>query len=142
DQIGHGQLVGFGTAELARAQLYFVLGAALAGALGGAHLWAHLAFGERLPEVPAKGMSLLVLGGGALLGLGPLVLGLLIANDAGTDPRAFAAISAVGAALLALAAAGTLAGGLKARRGTSRGDELLADPWGRGGTLEWAESSA
>jgi arsenite-transporting ATPase len=61
---------------------------------------------------------------------------------AGTDPRAFAAISAVGAALMALAALGTLAGGLTARRGTSRGDELLADPWGRGATLEWAEPSA
>ncbi len=142
DQIGHGQLVGFGTAELSQAQLYFVLGAALAGGLGGAHLWAGLTFGDQLPEAPAKGMTLAVLGGGALLGLGQLVLGLLIANDAGTDPRAFAVISAVGAALLALAALGTLAGGLKARRGASRGDTLLADPWGRGATLEWAEASA
>jgi hypothetical protein len=139
DQIGHGQLVGFGTAELSRAQLYFVLGAALAGGLGGAHLWAQLAFGDRLPEVPGKGMALAVLGGGALLGIGPLVLGLLQANDAGTDPRAFAVISMLGAALLALATLGTLAGGLGARRGTGRGDELLADPWGRGGTLEWSD---
>jgi hypothetical protein len=139
DTIGEGQLVGFGTEELSRAQLYFVLAAALAGGLGGAHLWGQLAFGDRLPEVPGKGLGLAVLGGGVLLGAGPLILGLLQGNDADTDPRAFAVISLIGAALLALATLGTLAGGLQARRGVSRGDDLVPDPWGRGGTLEWSD---
>jgi len=139
DTFGHGQLVGFGTAELARGQLFFVLGAALAAGLGGAHMWGRLSFGSQLPEGPAKGLAPLVLLGAGLLALGPVVLGLILANDASTDPAPFGAISAVGALLAALAVLATLGGGLRARREEGRDPDATFDTWEGGGTLEWAD---
>jgi heme/copper-type cytochrome/quinol oxidase subunit 1 len=142
DTFGHGELVGFGTAELARGQMFLVVTSALAAGLGGVHLWGRLSFGDQLPEAPAKGLAPLVLLGGGLLALGPVVFGLLLADDATTDPAAFGAISAVGALLAALATLATLAGGLKARRDEGADPDRTFDTWEGGGTLEWAALDA
>ncbi len=142
DTFGEGELVGFGTAELARGQLFLVLGAALAAGLGGAHLWGRLAFGDQLPEAPAKGLAPLVLAGAALLGLGPAIYGLVLANDADADPALWGVVAGLGALLLALAVVATLAGGLKARRAESADDAPGFDTWDGGGTLEWSDPDA
>jgi hypothetical protein len=53
--------------------------------------------------------------------------------------RVFAGIAAAGAALFALVTLAALGAGLSAMRTAARGDDLLPDPWGGAGTLEWVE---
>ncbi len=139
DTFGEGELVGFGTSELARGQMFLVLGAALAAGIGGAHLWGRLTFGDQLPEGPAKGLAPLALAGAGLLGLGPTIYGLVLANDAEADAAIWGVIAGLGALAAALVVLATLAGGLRARRGESADPAPVFDTWEGGGTLEWSD---
>lgn len=142
DSIGRGQLIGFGTKALDTGQLYLVMGAALTAGIGGAVYWAKQSVGGQLPDLVTKGLAPLALAGTALWGLSHVVLGLVQASDASVDPRVFAGISGAGALLLALVVTSVLGAGIKAGIDSARDDELQADPWGGGGTLEWAAADA
>lgn len=138
DTAGAGQLIGFETGSLALGQLYLVVGVAIIGGLGGATYWSMQTWACPLADNVAKGTAPLAALGAVLFGAPHVLLGILVANQPQIDPAPFAAVSAFGAALLALAVLGVLVSGVKARSASKRGDELLADPWGGGGTLEWA----
>ncbi len=142
DSIGKGQLIGFGTKALDTGQLYLVIGATLTAGIGGAIYWAKQSVGGQLPDAVSKGLAPIALVGTALWGLSHVVLGLVQANDSSVDARAFAGISGAGALLVALVVISALGAGIKAGIDSSRGDELLSDPWGGGGTLEWIDAPA
>ena len=142
DSIGRGQLLGFGTASLNQGQFYLVIGAALTSGIGGAVYWARQTFGGQLPDMVGKAFAPVALVGTSLWGLSHLVLGLVQANNSTVDASAFAAVSGVGALLMALVTVVALGAGMKARLESGRGDELLPDPWGGGGTLEWADQES
>jgi len=141
DTAGSGQLVGFESGSLALGQLYLVVGVAVIGGLGGATYWAMQTWGNPLPDTVGKGIATLAALGAVLLGVPLVIRGLLFANDSGISTAPFAGAAAAGAALLALAVLALLGAGMKARSETGRGDELLPDPWGGAGTLEWASDA-
>lgn len=142
DSVGKGQLIGFGTPALDTGQLYLVIGAALTAGVGGAVYWAKQTFGGQLPDALCKGLAPLALVGTALWGLSHVVLGLVQASDSTVDARAFAGISGAGALMVGLVAFSVLGAGIMIGIDSLRGDELLSDPWGGGGTLEWAPVDA
>ncbi len=131
NSIGKGTLGDFNLAAVSLAQFRVVLGAAVIAALGGIFYWGRQIFGASLPEAAGKGLAGVVALGIALWGIPWLVVGL-----SNTDSNAFAAIAAVGAAIIVLVALGTLGAAVGPRRG---GESDSADPWGGGGTLEWSD---
>ncbi len=137
DEIGRGQLVGFQPDFMANAQLYFVFGAALVGGLGACFYWGRLVFGSPLPDNAGKGLAPLGLLAVVLMATPVALVGLL--DPDGDVVQVFAGFAAAGAALLALVTLAALGAGLSAMRTAARGDELLPDPWGDAGTLEWVE---
>jgi heme/copper-type cytochrome/quinol oxidase subunit 1 len=144
---GHGTLADFkvdlfdkadllsGAQSLQSAQLRFVIGAAVIAGLGAVFYWGRQIGGTPLADGPGKGIAPLAALGVALWGVPPLIQALATTDHADV----FAGISAAGAAVVLLAVLGTLGGLVRSATTSSRGDELLADVWGGGGTLEWAE---
>lgn len=125
-----------GTPMAAVGQALFTLGAVMAGVVAASVWWASKISGGAMPALLGNLGALAALGGGVLGGLGLLLAG-ASARFTGLDGAldAFVVASAIGALLLAGAAALT-ALGLVGARGTSD-----ADPWGNGQTLEWLTSS-
>ena len=137
DEIGKGQLVGFEPSFTSHGQFLFVFGAALIGALGACFYWGRLVFGSPPPDTAGKGLAPLALVAAVLFAAPVALIGLLTTE--GDTTRIFAGIAAAGAALFALVVIGALGAGVVAMRTASRGDELLPDPWGDAGTLEWLD---
>lgn len=133
----------FGTTWTTSVASYIVLATA-AALMGAAVYWAPKIVGGMCPEVPAKGVALLMLAGTVLWSFPDLLAGLfgqaatpstLVDNESTIE--ALNIVSTLGGAVLTLAAAGFVA--LLIRGAASRevpGD----DPWS-GHTLEWATSS-
>ncbi|HKY16521.1 MAG TPA: cbb3-type cytochrome c oxidase subunit I [Microthrixaceae bacterium] len=139
DTVGDGQLIGFGTAALAEAQFVFAIGAAVIAGLGGCVYWARLVFNAPLSEGMATALGPTAALGVLLFGLPLAVVGLITPEL--DVVQVFEIIAAIGALLLALVVLGALAGGVATLAKARRGDDLLADPWGRGGTLEWSDAA-
>jgi heme/copper-type cytochrome/quinol oxidase subunit 1 len=142
DSTGKGRLIGLGTAALNTGLFHLVIGAAITAGLGGCFYWARQSFGDSLPESAGRLLAPAALVGVSLWGLPYLLLGIMQANDEGTDPRVFAAISGAGALLMSLVLLVTIAAGIQVRTEVRRGDVLVADPWGGAGTLEWAAAES
>jgi heme/copper-type cytochrome/quinol oxidase subunit 1 len=137
---GHGDLASFDLVSVSLGQFYAVAGAALIGALGGCFYWAPLMFGDQLPESAGRAIAPVAVVGAVLLGGALFIAG--IATPSNDGFRAFAGIAAGGSLILLLAVLGTLGAGVVSLMRSRRGDELLPDPWGGGGTLEWAPEGA
>jgi heme/copper-type cytochrome/quinol oxidase subunit 1 len=137
---GHGDLANFDLVSVGLGQFYAVVGAAVIGALGGCFYWGPLLFGEMLPESAGRTVAPVAVVGAVLLGGALFIAG--IATPSNNGVRAFAGIAAAGALILLLAVIGALGAGVASLIRSRRGDELLADPWGGGGTLEWAPEGA
>jgi heme/copper-type cytochrome/quinol oxidase subunit 1 len=132
---GHGNLGTFDIPSLQLAQMRIVFGAAIVGAVGALFYWGRQVTGS----VVADGLGKLIapaLAVGAVLWGVPWLIQALAKTD---NPELFAGLATAGAVLLALGVLGAMAALAKASATASRGDELLADVWGGGGTLEWAE---
>jgi heme/copper-type cytochrome/quinol oxidase subunit 1 len=131
---GRGTLFAVDDLAISLGQTRLFLGAAVLAGLGGCWYWANRVAGAPLAETAGKAVAPLALVGALLWGGG---IG-LVGFTAGDAVGPLYGVSVAGGALLLLAAAVGLAavvGGLQQSR---RGDQLLADPWGGGGTLEWA----
>jgi heme/copper-type cytochrome/quinol oxidase subunit 1 len=133
---GHGDLANFDLVSVTAGQFYAVAGAATIGALGACFYWATQLFGASLPEGAGKAVAPIAVVGSVLLAGGLFINGIATPDNNGL--RAFAGISAGGALILVLAVLGVIGAAVAALFTSRRGDELLSDPWGGGGTLEWA----
>ncbi len=133
---GHGDLANFNLVTVSAGQFYVVVGAAVLGALGACFYWGQQLFGDKLPESAGRTVAPVAVVGAVLLGGSLFISGISTPSDDGF--RAFAGIAAAGALILLLAVLGTFGAGVVSLIKSRRGDELLADPWGGGGTLEWA----
>lgn len=129
----------------ATAQIHYVLGAGMLGALGGLVYWSPVIFRRAFPELASTGLAGLGLVGTVLLCLPDLISGFVgqrsqlggAPGDASSGDvdaiEALNLVSTIGAAILALVAVGFL--GLLVR--TVGGKDEVVDPW-EGNTLEWA----
>jgi cytochrome c oxidase subunit 1 len=127
---GEGTLFGASSGTLAAAQTAFVAAAALAGGIAGSLHWSPLLWGG--PGTSTEGrltVPLVVLGGG-LLGTALLVQAIVQLDGEPTAHQLFGALTAAGAALLAL---GVLSGLIAAVRAA---DDDAGTP--EGATLEWS----
>ncbi|MFM7069349.1 MAG: cbb3-type cytochrome c oxidase subunit I [Actinomycetes bacterium] len=130
---GHGQLIGLSNASLAASQAFFVVGAALVGAVAGLCGWSPLIFGG-VASPKALGALLVLAGGVALMGTAALVAGLVQIDGADTGAQAFAALGGLGAVLALLGVLGSWVAALgAAKEGTDGESNDLS-----GLTLEWA----
>ena len=136
DSAGSGTLFGLDLVMLHWAQALFLVGAAMAGALGGLAFWSRRLFGADAAS-SANGAVLATFLGGGLLGV-LYVLQSILARDGaeGLASEAFGVIVAIGAALLALGALAGLATVLAASKAGAAADSA-DDPDGL--TLEWVD---
>ena len=134
DNAGHGQLIGLRTSSLVLAQVLFVVGAALTGAVAGLLGWAPQLWGRSAEGGAPLGAVGLVVLGTALAATAALVQGLVQIDGKDTATAAFGVAVALGSAVVLLGVVTTLAAVLgAARRGADDGAEDLTGP-----TLEWA----
>jgi len=138
NSFGKGNLADFYNPSLDLALFRLVLGAAVLGAVAGLGYWGAKVFGSQILETAAKGLAPLGALGALLWGVPYAIDGL--SNRSSVQPLAGIAIA--GSVLLALTVLTALGLGLGAWNAARRGDELLGDPWGGGGTLEWADDGA
>ena len=137
DNAGKGELVGFNSAELAAAQAFFAVGAALVGAIAGLFGWSPLILGRPAKKGAATGAVLLTAGGTALMATTALIAGLVQLDGKDTGYQAFGVLGAIGAVVALFGVVATLAATLgAARTGDEEGAEELS-----GLTLEWAGSA-
>ncbi len=135
DTAGSGSLFGFDTAAMEWAQGFFLLGAALVGAIAGLAHWSRRIFSAPAPEGQAKGAVTAALLGTGLLATLYLAEGLAGANSKSIDTQVVAGVAAVGGVLVFLAALAGLGMTLSASKAGA--DEPDADD-DTGLTLEWA----
>jgi cytochrome o ubiquinol oxidase subunit 1 len=135
DLSGAGELWGLEQAELFAAQAAFVLGAALAGGIAGLIHWNPIVWGGEVRSSAASGSVLLVVLGTAVMGLGLAVEAVVQRDDPASAAAFLGGVGALGALLMLLGVAGTLAGTMTAARDGGAPDE---DAGPRGLTLEWA----
>jgi heme/copper-type cytochrome/quinol oxidase subunit 1 len=133
---GHGDLGDFDLVQVNLGQLYMLVGAAVLGGLGGCVYWSQLVFSGPMSEGAARAIAPVALVGGVLFGGALFIVGVATPGDSAV--RAFAGVAAAGGLILLLAVLGILGAGVAELVRSRRGDELLPDPWGGAGTLEWA----
>jgi cytochrome c oxidase subunit 1 len=135
---GQSTLFDLSDPAIANGQYYLIVGATILGAIGGLYYWARQAWGDSLPASSGNGLAPLATLGAMLFGLPLVIEGLT--NPGNSTIQVLAGITLAGAVILALCVLLVLATGLMILSGSRRGDDLLADPWGDGATLEWSES--
>lgn len=131
---GRGTLFDVDDLAVSLGQTRLFLGAAVLAGLGGCWLWAIRMVGASLPESAGKAVAPLAFVGTVLWGAGIALVGFTAGDAVGP----LYGISVAGGALLLLAVAAGLAAVVGGMQQARRGDQLLADPWGGGATLEWA----
>lgn len=134
DLAGTGTLFGLNAAALGSAQAYFVIAAALGGALAGLFHWSPQVWGGAIKESTGKATTALVVLGGGLLATAQLVQAVVQLDGKDTASQLFGALTAVGAALLALGVLGGYLTSLGAAKDAADGPTEGA----QGLTMEWA----
>jgi len=133
DLAGTGTLFGLNAAALGSAQAYFVIAAALGGALAGLFHWSPQVWGGAIKESTGKATTALVVLGGGLLATAQLVQA-VVQLDGKDTVESFGELTAVGAALLALGVLFGYLTSLGAAKDAADGPTEGA----QGLTMEWA----
>lgn len=135
DQAGSGRVFGFNAAALGTAQSYFVIVAAVGGALAGLFHWSPLLWGGSIAKTGGNATVALVVAGGAILATTPLLQGIVQLDGRATGSQAWGAATAVGAVLFGLGVINGLVAVVGAGQ-NSADDEVVPVPPGL--TLEWS----
>ncbi|HTO00291.1 MAG TPA: cbb3-type cytochrome c oxidase subunit I [Microthrixaceae bacterium] len=136
DTIGKGNLVGFEVGLLNVGQMFFLVGAAFTGAIGGLAFWSDKLWGESKDSLSKPAVGITFIGGG-LLGTVATLQGVLSPNNT-MGVEIYGGLIAAFGVVLALGIVSALGSALSAG---AAGHEGPVDPDETGLTLEWAYGS-